>query len=207
MPRGLRVDGPGLLQHVTVRGVEQRDIFVDDLDRWDLVHRLNRLIPGLGFLCFAWVFMSNHVHLVLQTGPVGLAKLMHRLGTGYVLAFNRRHGRVGHLWQDRYWSRPLEQDLETVVSYVHGNPGRAGLVPDDAPHLYTWCGQSWQSGQRAAHAFELTGGRALAVVPQIALPVRAIPRTPADVAHMLGREAGDRASRHSRAAHPGRRRR
>jgi len=154
MPRGLRVDAPGFLQHVTFRGVEQRDIFMDDVDRWSLLRRLDRLIPELGFSCFAWVFMRNHVHLVLQTGPVALAKLMARLETGYALEFNRRHARVGHLFQDRYWSRPLEEDLETVVTYVHANPARAGLVSEETPHLYAWSGHAWVTGRRAARRFE-----------------------------------------------------
>jgi len=154
MPRGLRVDAPGFLQHVTFRGVEQRDIFMDEVDRWSLLRRLNRLIPELGFSCFAWVFMRNHVHLVLQTGPVELAKLMARLETGYALEFNRRHARVGHLFQDRYWSRPLEEDVETVATYVHANPARAGLVREEASHLYAWSGHAWVTGRRAAHRFE-----------------------------------------------------
>jgi REP element-mobilizing transposase RayT len=171
MPRSLRIDGPGLIHHVTVRGVERRDIFIDDEDRWDMVRRLSRLIPELGFLCFGWVFMSNHIHLVLQTGVAGLPKLMARLGTGYALAFNRRHGRVGHLWQDRYWSRPIEEDLETVVAYVHANPERAGLVHEERGDRYPWSGNARVVGLRRPFPFErrVRGDLAWPSMPAVSL--------------------------------------
>jgi len=154
MPRGLRVDAPGMIHHVTFRGVERRSIFCDDRDRRELLGRTDCLVRLLHFRCFAWVFMTNHVHLVLETGDVPLPRLMARLGTGYVLYFNRRHNRVGHLWQDRYWSRPLEEDLETVVEYVHSNPVRAGMVPEECLSDYPWCGHGGVVGSRPRYAFE-----------------------------------------------------
>lgn len=154
MARGLRIDGPGLIHHVTFRGVERRDIFVDDDDREELLNRTDRLMCELLFRCFGWVFMPNHVHFVVQTGSIGLPRLMARLGTGYVRYFNRRHGRVGHLWQGRYWSRPIENDLETVVAYVHANPIRAGLVREEDAARYRWSGLSGIAGTRPLREFE-----------------------------------------------------
>jgi REP element-mobilizing transposase RayT len=62
MPRGPRDDSPGTAHHVMVRGIERRSIFVDDRDRAEFVRRLTCLLPELGFLCFVWALMPNHVH-------------------------------------------------------------------------------------------------------------------------------------------------
>ncbi|MBW1688614.1 MAG: transposase, partial [Deltaproteobacteria bacterium] len=124
MPRGPRIDAAGAAQHVIVRGIEGRRIFRDDADREDFVERLERLLPELGFLCYAWAFVPNHAHLVLQTGPVPLSRLMARLLTGYARRFNERHERSGHLFQNRFRSRVIEDDSDLlgVVLYVHRNP-------------------------------------------------------------------------------------
>jgi REP element-mobilizing transposase RayT len=160
MPRGLRIDAPGLLQHVTVRGVNGCVIFVDNFDRLVLLGLMNLLFVRLGFACFAWVFMSNHVHFLLQTGSVPLPILMHRLGTAYTRYFNRRYGRRGHLWQDRYWSRPVEEDAETVADYVHDNPRRAGLMTREQLGMNPWCGLSGRLGFRQRLEFEVVSARA-----------------------------------------------
>jgi len=154
MARGLRVDAPGMLHHVTFRGVDGCSIFADDTDRHGLLRRVDRLFVELGFGCFAWVFMPNHAHFVLQTGSIGLDRLMARLGTGYAMHFNRRHGRVGHLWQDRYWSRPLEEDIEVVAAYVHANPVRARLIREEELGRYPWSGHGAAIGARPRLAFE-----------------------------------------------------
>jgi REP element-mobilizing transposase RayT len=159
MPRGLRIDAPGTLQHVTFRGVNGCPIFTDDFDRLVLLGLMNVLFVQLGFACFAWVFMSNHVHFVLQTGSAPLPILMHRLGTAYATYFNRRSGRRGHLWQDRYWSRPVEEDAETVAAYVHDNPRRAGLMAREQLATNPWCGLSGQLGSRPRLAFEIASAR------------------------------------------------
>ena len=149
MPRGPRVDAAGAVHHVMLRGIERRQIFLDARDHEDFLRRLDHLIPELGFRCFAWVLMPNHVHLALQTGPVPLPRLMARLGTGYAGYFNRRHDRVGHLFQNRYKSRLVadERDLLGVVLYVHRNPLRAGLVASmEALGRLDWCGHGALSG-------------------------------------------------------------
>jgi REP element-mobilizing transposase RayT len=122
--------------------------------------RLDRLIPELGFRCFAWVLMPNHVHLALQTGPVPLPRLMARLGTGHARFFNHRHERDGHLLQNRYRSRLVEgdRDLLGLVLYIHRNPLRAGLV-GGAEELgrFPWCGHGALTGERPPRPFESTG--------------------------------------------------
>jgi putative transposase len=134
-----------------LRGIERRRIFEDDADRQDFVDRLVRLIPEEGFSCFAWALIPNHVHLVLQTGPVPLSRLMARLGTGYARYFNLRHHRVGHLFQNRFRSILVEFDAhrQQLVSYVHLNPVRAGLVRSvEELGDYPWTGHAELMGRR-----------------------------------------------------------
>jgi REP element-mobilizing transposase RayT len=145
MPRTARIDIPNILQHVIVRGIEKRDIFTDDDDRRDFVRRFSSLLESTGTECLAWALMSNHFHLLLRTKDIPLAKFMRRLLTGYAVAFNLRHNRSGHLFQNRYKSIVCNEEeyLLELVRYIHLNPLRAGLVSTlDELDSYPWCGHS-----------------------------------------------------------------
>jgi len=145
MPRTARIDIPGLLQHVIVRGVERRDIFLDDDDRKRFLENFSRLLIQGGVECFAWSLMTNHVHLLLKPHGTLLATFMRRLLTGYALYFNLKHKRSGHLFQNRYKSIVCEEDayLLELVRYIHLNPLRAGLVSDIAAlDKYRWSGHA-----------------------------------------------------------------
>jgi len=130
MPRQARLDAPGVLHYVIIRGVERRNIFKDDEDRDDLIERLSLLLPETRITCYAWAFMSNHAHFLLRTGDIPLSALMRRLLTGYVVGFNRRHRRSGHLFQNRYQSILCQEDiyLKELVRYIHLNTLRAKIV-------------------------------------------------------------------------------
>lgn len=132
MPRKARIDAPGALQHVIVRGIEKKAIFRDDPDKDNFMDRLGDILLDTSTPCYAWALMSNHVHLLLRTGLVPIATIMRRLLTGYAQQFNRRHKRHGQLFQNRYKSVLCEEDpyLLELVRYIHLNPVRAGLVKD-----------------------------------------------------------------------------
>ncbi len=140
MPRGPRLDAPGALHHVMVRGIERRPLFHDDTDRADFVARLAEVVRRTGLILLAWALLPNHLHLLVRTPPAPsgrpyrpvLPAAMRRLLTGYAGAFNRRHKRVGHLVQNRYRSTLVEEDsyLLELVRYLHLNPLRAGVVSD-----------------------------------------------------------------------------
>lgn len=150
MPRTARLDLPGLLQHVIVRGIERRDIFLDDEDRYSFVQRFSELLEKTGTTCFAWALMSNHFHLLVCPRNVKLAKFMRRLLTGYAVTFNLRHSRSGHLFQNRYKSIVCDHDeyLLELVRYIHLNPVRAGAVSDVTRlEHYPWCGHSVVMGK------------------------------------------------------------
>ena len=99
MPRGPRLDAPGTLHHVMVRGIERRFIFQDDGDRGDFLARLAKLVEAGALAVYAWALLPNHAHLLVRTGTRPLPRSMRSLLTGYAGAFNRRHHRVGHLFQ------------------------------------------------------------------------------------------------------------
>lgn len=132
MPRKARIDAPGALQHIIIRGIERRAIFRDKRDKENFLERLGTVLTETSTPCYAWVLMSNHVHLLLRTGLSPLATIMRRLLTGYAQQFNRRHDRHGPLFQNRYKSILCEEDpyLLELVRYIHLNPLRAGLVKE-----------------------------------------------------------------------------
>ena len=149
MPRSARLDTPGILQHVIIRGIERRKIFRDDDDREDMLDRLATLLPETGTACYAWAFLSNHAHFLFRSGPQGIALLMRRLLTGFVMGFNRRHRRSGQLFQNRYKSIVCQEDtyLKQLVAYIHLNPLRARLVEDVAAlGDYLYCGHGVMLG-------------------------------------------------------------
>ena len=136
MPRKARIDAPGALHHIIVRGIERKGIFRDSFDYANLLDRFQTVFLETRTPCFAWALMPNHFHMLLRTGQVPISTVMRRLLTGYAQQFNRRHRRHGHLFQNRYKSILCEYDayfLE-LVRYIHLNPIRAGLV-DDMPAL------------------------------------------------------------------------
>ncbi len=132
MPRQARIDAPGAVHHVIVRGIERRDIFRDNQDRHDWIERLATILEETATPCFAWALMSNHAHFLLRTGRLPLAGVMRRLLTGYAVRFNRRYMRHGQLFQNRYKSILCQEDpyLKELVRYIHLNPLRVGLVSD-----------------------------------------------------------------------------
>ncbi len=115
-----------------VRGLEPRVIFRDDPGRADFVHRLAQLAEQGALTVYAWALFPNHAHLLIRTGTRPLARSMRSLLTGYAGAFNRRHKRVGHLFQNQYKSLVVEAEpyLLELVRYLHLDPLRAQVVPD-----------------------------------------------------------------------------
>ena len=111
MPRTARLDAPGVLHHVMIRGIERRKIFRNNNDREDFIERLEALCPAMQTSCYAWAFMSNHAHFLFRTGTVPLSRLMRRLLTGYVIGFNVRHRRRGRLFHSLKNNRNGDMNL------------------------------------------------------------------------------------------------
>ena len=160
MPRLARLDIAGLLQHVIVRGIEQRDIFKDDRNRQLFVDRFSSLLFETGVRCYAWALLSNHFHLLLMPTTTPLSLFMRRLLTGYAVSFNRRHNRSGHLFQNRYKSIVCEEEpyLLELVRYIHLNPLRAEMVASlEALDIYPWTGHAVLLGHRQLDGQDTAG--------------------------------------------------
>jgi len=145
MPRQSRLDAPGVLHHIMIRGIEGRKIFRNNKDRNDFFDRLEKLLPMTKTACYAWVFMPNHAHFLIRTGLVPLSTVMRKLLTGYVVSFNRRHKRHGQLFQNRYKSIVCQEDayFKELIRYIHLNPIRAGIVSGlKELNKYPYCGHS-----------------------------------------------------------------
>jgi len=145
MPRQARLDAPGTLHHVMVRGIEGTDIFRTDKDRNDLLERLAAQCEVEALKIYAWAFIPNHFHLLVRTGNRPLYTSMRKILTGYVVRFNRRHNRQGHLFQNRYKSIVCEEApyLLELTRYIHLNPLRAGMVRSIRElERYPWSGHS-----------------------------------------------------------------
>lgn len=130
MPRQARIDAPGALHHIIVRGIERRWIFFDDQDRDNFIERLGDIVTETQTSCFAWALIPNHAHILFRSGPTPLSTVMRRLLTGYAVSYNRRHRRHGHLFQNRYKSILCQEEtyLLELVRYIHLNPVRAKIV-------------------------------------------------------------------------------
>jgi len=143
MPRKARIDAPGALQHVIGRGISRQEIFSDKADYKDFLNRLGEILSESNTSCYAWALIPNHFHILLRTGNVPVSKVMQRLLTGYVVNYNRRHRRFGHLFQNRYKSILCQEDpyLLELVRYIHLNPLRAKLLSGyKALCRYPYCG-------------------------------------------------------------------
>ena len=123
MPRQARLDTPGTLHHVIVRGIEKRRIVDDQKDRANFVSRVGRIASDTGTAIYAWALLTNHAHILLRSGNYGLPSFMRKLLTGYAIYYNRRHKRHGHLFQNRYKSIVCEEEsyFTELVRYIHLN--------------------------------------------------------------------------------------
>lgn len=155
MPRPLRLEAEGAIYHVIVRGNERKAVFRDDRDRQAYLDRLIRCRERFGFRLLAFCLMGNHVHLAIERGPVALSRVMLALQSGYTQWFNRRHARVGHLFQGRYKAFLVERDRYALalLRYIHRNPVEARLV--ERVEQYAWSSDRYYRGGRGPDWLDL----------------------------------------------------
>ena len=128
MPRQARYFSESEYYHVMIRGINKQDIFYDDEDRERFLETMQRFSAETDVGIIAWCLMSNHVHLLLKTEKMP-DLFMKKLGCSYVPFFNRKYGRFGHLFQDRYKSEAIRDDkyMLAVIRYIHMNPEKAHI--------------------------------------------------------------------------------
>lgn len=148
MGRPLRLEFEGALYHITARGNERREIFRDDDDQIAMLEIISGAIKRYNLRVYAYVLMSNHYHMLLETVEANLIKVMHDIQTAYTQKFNHRHRRIGHLFQGRYKSILVDKDayLLELSRYIHLNPVRAGIVK--LPQDYRWSSYRRYMGEK-----------------------------------------------------------
>ena len=149
MARQPRLDLPGIPQHVVQRGNNRLPCFLDDADRRRYLTLLREALLDTGCKLHAYVLMDNHVHLLTTPPEIGaVARLMQKLGRGYVGQFNARHRRTGTLWEGRYKASLV--DSENYVLHCHRyidlNPVRARMTDD--PTTFPWSSCASHCGLR-----------------------------------------------------------
>jgi putative transposase len=145
VPRPPRDEGPGAIHHVVAQGSGRQRIVLDDRDRVSFVTRFAEIQRELGWLTHATCLMDTHFHGVIETPEPNLGLGMQRLQGGHSRWFNRRHGREGHVFRHRYWSKRItdERWLLRACLYVVANPVAADLCA----HPRDW---PWSSYRRTA---------------------------------------------------------
>lgn len=133
-PRKRSVTG---IYHIMLRGIDKRNIFLDEEDRDVFLERLLKVKNSGYFELYGYCLMDNHVHLLIkEIEEVGT--IIKRITVGYVYWHNNKYDRIGHLFQNRYKSESVETEkyLITVLRYIHQNPIKAGIVKK--ADEYTW---------------------------------------------------------------------
>jgi len=130
MARPLRIEFAGGLYHVTARGNALKDIYADDDDRIIFLQLLQTACIRYDWYCHAYCLMSNHYHLLIETGTPSLSKGMKYINGSYTQSYNRKHKRVGHIFQGRYKAILIEKEsyLLELSRYIVLNPVRARMV-------------------------------------------------------------------------------
>ena len=139
MARLPRLYLPGVPQHIIQRGINRQDCFISDKDFAAYAHWLDQSARRYQVAVHAWVFMTNHVHILAtpQTEQ-GVSRMMQATGRHYVRYFNHTYGRTGTLWEGRFKSCLVDAEdyLLACHRYIELNPVRAGMVA--VPEDYTW---------------------------------------------------------------------
>lgn len=117
------------MYHVILRGINKQVIFHDALDYRRFLEVLQEAKEKSGFRIHAYCMMNNHVHILIEEREDPLSVVIKRIASSYVYWYNRRYNRVGHLFQGRYRSQPIDDDryLLTVLRYIHQNPVKARI--------------------------------------------------------------------------------
>ena len=153
--RGAREVSESGFYHVVFRGNGRQELFFSEADRIVMVKLLERASRREGVRIVAWCLMGNHVHLLVRDESSRLSVFMHGLLTGYARYFNQKHGHVGHVFQERFSSFPINDDayLLATLRYIHQNPERAGMCRAET---YRWSSFGEYVGREDARCPRIT---------------------------------------------------
>ncbi len=153
MARPLRIEYPGAFYHIINRGLERREVYRTEQDYEYFLELLENMHEKYGLWVHSYCLMSNHYHLYLETPNGNLSKIMRQLDGNFTQKFNKRHNRVGPLFQGRYKATLIDQDSYSLrlSKYIHLNPVKAKMV--DKPEKYKWSSYSAFLGKNTSLNF------------------------------------------------------
>ena len=129
LPRIARTYSEVKVYHITIRGIDKQNIFLDEYDKNKFISILKETKEKYNYEIYAYCLMDNHVHLVIYDKEQKISKIMQSIEISYVFYFNMKYDRIGHLFQDRFFSKKVEdrEYLKMVCRYIHQNPLKAGI--------------------------------------------------------------------------------
>ena len=129
MPRHARELSNSGIYHIILRGINRQTIFNDDEDYQRFINTLKKYKTVSGYTLYAYCLMNNHIHILLRVGQEKLETILKRIAGSYVYWYNFKYNRIGHLFQDRFKSEPVDSDeyFLTVLRYIHQNPIKARI--------------------------------------------------------------------------------
>lgn len=127
VPREISDSG---IYHVMIRGVNRQNIFEDDEDRYRFIEILKHFKDVCKYELYSYCLMNNHIHLLIKELDDTISVAIKRISASYVLWYNKKYNRVGHLFQGRFKSEPVNNDAYfiMVLRYIHQNPIKAGMA-------------------------------------------------------------------------------
>ncbi len=157
MPRQARKKAESGIYHAMLRGIDRQQIFEDNEDCIRFMDIVEECREICGFKLYAYCLMGNHVHLLLKVHGENLEEIFKRIAGRYVYYYNVKYQRVGHLFQDRFKSEPVEDDtyLLTVIRYIHQNPVKAKLCAEAADYPYSSYAEYLHDSNRVDTQFAL----------------------------------------------------
>lgn len=141
MSRKPRIISPSGIYHIVIRSINQQQLFEEDADYQKFLFVLSDVQAKYPFALYAYCLMGNHVHLLLAADEATLKTIFQSLGSRFVYWYNAKYQRFGHLFQDRYFSKPIENDESflCVMQYIHENPVRAGICSFATDYYWSSC--------------------------------------------------------------------
>ncbi|MGR6836949.1 transposase [Syntrophomonas erecta] len=138
MPRRARQRSNTGIYHLMLRGVNRQNLFMEDEDRLKFMETIRRYKQVSNYELYAYCLMNNHVHLLVKENKESISITIKRISGSYVLWYNKKYSRCGHLFQERFRSEAVETDAYflTVLRYIHQNPVKAGIAKE--ARFYRW---------------------------------------------------------------------
>lgn len=152
MPRNARLKSEEAIYHIMCKSISEVNLFRDTEDKEKYIFLLKKYKKLYDVKIYGYCLMDNHSHLLVDANGADISKVMHGINFSYVMYFNNKYGREGHLFKDRFKSKIVDSDryLRTVSLYIHNNPTDIGEFKDN-PEKYTFSSLGIYIGKRRDH--------------------------------------------------------